>query len=106
MMHAVTFVPLYMYVCTYMQAITLSVSGDMTAQDLLVKVHQQLRLKVPSIDPLSRYTLHMVPKEFENKKFLPSASTSECLLYILCSLSLHATVEYARSCLFCLSKPS
>jgi hypothetical protein len=65
------------------QAITLSVSGDMTAQDLLVKVHQQLRLKVPSIDPLSRYTLHMVPKEFENKKFLPSASTKLCGTLVL-----------------------
>ena len=62
----------------FAQALTLNVSGDMTVQDLLVNVHRQLTgSKNFQTEPSSCYVVHMMPKEFEQKKFIPSDSTSK-----------------------------
>ena len=78
----------------FAQVFTLNVSGDMTVQDLLVNVHRQLTgSKHSKIEPSSCYVVHMMPKEFEQKKFIPSDSTSKSNIY---SLSYYVYSKFYR----------
>ena len=57
----------------FLQRIMMTLSEDTTVQDI---VEQTLKQMNKSLEKMDRFVLHVVPKEYQQKKFIPDESTS------------------------------